>query len=87
MSRRDTPRSVTGAELHKATRQQRGDVPRHHLRRPVRAAAAEANSEHDFLNELRANGLLVRPRAGTANTASPADTQSRSPATTPPPGT
>jgi hypothetical protein len=37
------------------------------LRRLVRAAATEANSEHNFLNRLRANGLLVRPRAGTAN--------------------
>jgi hypothetical protein len=33
----------------------------------VRAAAEEANSEQDFLNRLRAGGLLVRPRAGTIN--------------------
>lgn len=63
--RRDTPRYATGAELHKATRQRRGEVPRHQLRRLVRAAATEANSEHDFLNRLRANGLPVRPRTGT----------------------
>lgn len=62
--RRDTPRHATGAELNKATRQQRGEVPRHQLRRLVRAAAAEASSEQDFLNRLHANGLLVRPRNG-----------------------
>jgi hypothetical protein len=40
-------------------------VPRHHLRHLVRAAADDASSEQDFLNRLRASGVLVRPRAGT----------------------
>jgi hypothetical protein len=55
------------AELHKTTRQQRGEVPRHQLRRMVRAVADSARDERDFLDRLRASGLLVRPRTSTTN--------------------
>ncbi len=67
--RRGTPRHPTGAELNKATRRDRGEVPRHHLQRLVRAAADRAGGEQDFLNRLRASGVLVRPRTGTAKPA------------------
>jgi hypothetical protein len=60
-----TERYPTPAELHKTTRPQRGEVPRDHLRRTVRAAASEASSEQDFLDRLRAFGALVRPRIST----------------------
>jgi hypothetical protein len=55
------------AELNKTTRQRRDEVPRHRLRRLVHAAAGTASGEQDFLNRLRAGGLLVRPRANTTN--------------------
>lgn len=55
------------AELNKTTRQQRHEVPRHRLRRLVDAAAGTAGDEQDFLDRLGASGLLVRPRANTAN--------------------
>jgi hypothetical protein len=42
-------------------------VPRDRLRREVRAAAAAATSEHDFLDKLRNTGLLVRLRMSTIN--------------------
>jgi hypothetical protein len=57
----------TPAELNKATRQDRDHVPRHQLRRLVRAAANATSHETDFLDRLRSAGLLVRPRASTNN--------------------
>ncbi len=65
--RRTAERYPTPAELNKTTRQQRGEVPRHRLRRTVRAVADEASGEQDFLDRLRVCGLLVRPRASTTN--------------------
>jgi hypothetical protein len=55
------------SELNKTSRQQRDEVPRQRLRRPVTAAAGSASDERDFLHRLRASGLLVRPRANTAD--------------------
>jgi hypothetical protein len=52
-----TARYPTAAELNKASRQQRDEVPRHRLRRLVRAAAEAANHEHDFLDRLLAADL------------------------------
>jgi hypothetical protein len=52
------------AELNKTIRQRRGEVPRDRLRRLVQAAAGD---EQDFLDRLRASGLLVRPRTNTTN--------------------
>jgi hypothetical protein len=54
-------------ELNKTRRQRRTEVPRDRLRREVRAAAAAATSEHDFLDKLRNTGLLVRLRMSTIN--------------------
>jgi len=62
---RTASRYPTPAELNKTTRQQRDQVPRHQLRRLVRAAAETASDESDFLDRLRTSGLLVRPRAST----------------------
>jgi hypothetical protein len=42
-------------------------VPRHQLGRLVRATADSVSNEHDFLQHLRAAGLLVRPRASTTS--------------------
>jgi MobA/VirD2-like, nuclease domain len=65
---RDAPeRYPKPAEMNKTTRQQRDEVPRHRLRHLVRAAAGTARDERDFLDRLRASGLLVRPRANTTN--------------------
>jgi hypothetical protein len=65
--RRTTERKPTPAELHKTSRQQRGEVPRHQLRRLVRAAADTASHEDDFLCRLRTCDLLVRPRTDPTN--------------------
>jgi hypothetical protein len=65
--RRTAEHQPTPAELHKTTRQQRDEVPRHQLRRMVRAAADSARDERHFLDRLRASGLLVRPRTSTTN--------------------
>jgi hypothetical protein len=54
-------------ELNKTIRQRRGEVPRDRLRRLVQAAAGTAGDEQDFLDRLRASGLLVRPRTNTTN--------------------
>lgn len=64
---RSAARFPTPAELNKASRQHRDEVPRHRLRRLVRAAAKAANHEHDFLDHLRAANLLVRPRTSTTD--------------------
>jgi phosphoserine phosphatase len=64
---RAASRYLTPAELNKATRQQRDEVPRHQLRHLVRAAADAASHESDFLDRLRRSGLPVRPRASTTN--------------------
>jgi hypothetical protein len=58
-------RYPTSAELNKTIRQRRDEVPRDRLRRLVHAAADPATDERDFLDRLRASGLLVRPRANT----------------------
>lgn len=60
-------RYPTPAELNKTSRQQRDEVPRQRLRRLVQTAAAAVGGEQDFLDRLRADGLLVRPRADAAN--------------------
>jgi hypothetical protein len=60
-------RYPTPAELNKATRQRRDEVPRHQLRRLVHDAAGTATTEDEFLDRLRANGLLVRPRHSASN--------------------
>jgi hypothetical protein len=64
-------RYPTPAELNKTSRQQRDEVPRHRLRRLVTTAAGTATNEQDFLHRLRANGLLVRPRANTTDPTQP----------------
>jgi hypothetical protein len=63
--RRDTERYPTPAELNKATRQRRDEVPRDQLQRIARTAAYTANNKRGFLDRLRASGLLVRPRTST----------------------
>jgi len=55
------------AEVNKTRRQQRAEVPRDRLRREVRAAAAAAHAETDFLTRLRATGVLVRLRHSTTD--------------------
>ncbi|MFY1673951.1 hypothetical protein ACN27G_29030 [Plantactinospora sp. WMMB334] len=60
-------RLPTPAELNKTTRQHREEVPRHQLRRAVHAAADASTDEQDFLDRLRASGLLVRPRTDPTN--------------------
>jgi hypothetical protein len=58
-------RYPTPAELNRTIRQQRDEVPREQLRRTVHAAADQATDEQDFLDRLRAFGVLVRPRTST----------------------
>jgi hypothetical protein len=60
-------RYPTPAELNKATRQRRDEVPRHRLQRLVHAAAETAAADQDFLDRLRASDLLVRPRGSATN--------------------
>ncbi len=60
-------RHPTPAELNKASRQHRDEVPRDRLRRLVGAVGAAASHEQDFLDRLRAAGLLVRPRTSTTH--------------------
>jgi Relaxase/Mobilisation nuclease domain len=55
------------AELNKANRQHRDEVPRHQLVREVRAAATTATDEHDFITRLRVAGLLIRTRTSTTS--------------------
>jgi hypothetical protein len=64
---RASARPPTPAELKKATRQHRDEAPRHQLRQRVRAAADAASHESDFLDRLRGEGGLVRPRASITN--------------------
>jgi hypothetical protein len=64
---RTTHRRPGAEELNKTRRQQRNEVPRDRLRRDVRAAAAAATSDHDFLTKLRTAGLLVRLRTSIVN--------------------
>ncbi|GAB3976539.1 hypothetical protein GCM10027615_46460 [Plantactinospora veratri] len=52
------------AELNKAARQGREEVPRDRLRREVRTAAGLAVDEASFFDRLRVAGLLVQPRRG-----------------------
>ena len=65
--RRVPERYPKPAELNKTTRQQRDEVPRDRLRRIAHAAAEHARDEQNFLDRLRASGLLVRPRASTTD--------------------
>jgi len=60
-------RYPTPAELNKATRQQRDEVPRNQLQHMVRTVADTANDERDFMDRLRVCGLVVRPRSSTTN--------------------
>ncbi|GAA4442594.1 relaxase/mobilization nuclease domain-containing protein [Phytohabitans houttuyneae] len=62
-----THRHPTAAEQNKTRRQGRAEIPRDQLRREVRAAAAAATGEADFLDRLAANGVLVRLRHSTNN--------------------
>jgi hypothetical protein len=59
---RTSHRRPGAAEQNKAQRQGRREVPRDRLRREVRAAAAAATGEADFVARLRAAGVLVRLR-------------------------
>ncbi|WP_347405066.1 relaxase/mobilization nuclease domain-containing protein [Micromonospora sp. WMMD1082] len=60
-------RRPTAAEQNKSHRQGRPEFPRDKLRREVRAAAAAATDENDFVNRLQAAGVLVRLRHSTIN--------------------
>ncbi|MFI7025091.1 relaxase/mobilization nuclease domain-containing protein [Micromonospora sp. NPDC049900] len=60
-------RRPTAAEQNKSQRQGRPEVPRDRLRREVRAAAAAAIAENDFVDRLQAAGVLVRLRHSTTN--------------------
>ena len=62
-----TPPSITptAAELYKTSRQWRDEIPRHQLRRMVRADTA--SDEQDFLDYRHASGVLVPARTGTTN--------------------
>jgi hypothetical protein len=71
--RRTAPADRTGHrrahphELDKAARQHRAELPRERLRREVRAAAAAAASEADFVARLEAAGVRVRLRYSTVD--------------------
>ncbi|AEV86831.1 putative mobilization relaxase component [Actinoplanes sp. SE50] len=56
-------------EVHKAIRAGRSSTARDELRRRVRAVAATATSESEFVALLRESGLLVRLRASTVDPA------------------
>nr|WP_240742412.1 hypothetical protein [Micromonospora zingiberis] len=60
-------RRPTAAEQNKSRRQGRPEIARDRLRREVRAAAATATDEDDFVNRLQAAGVLVRLRHSTIN--------------------
>nr|WP_230416933.1 relaxase/mobilization nuclease domain-containing protein [Micromonospora tarapacensis] len=60
-------RRPTAAEQNKSHRQGRPEIPRDRLRREVRAAAAAAIDENDFVDRLRSAGVLVRLRHSTIN--------------------
>ncbi|MFV2101832.1 relaxase/mobilization nuclease domain-containing protein [Micromonospora sp. LOL_024] len=60
-------RRPTAAEQNKSHRQGRPEIPRDRLRREVRAAAAAAVDEDDFLSRLQSAGVLVRLRHSTIN--------------------
>jgi hypothetical protein len=64
---RTTHRRPGAAELNKSRRQHQNEVPRDRLRRDVRAAAAAATSEADFLDHLRSAGVLVKLRTSSIN--------------------
>ena len=55
----------TAAEQNKSHRQGHAETPRDRLRREVRAAAAAATDEDDFVSRLQASGVLVRLRHST----------------------
>jgi hypothetical protein len=55
------------AELNKASRQDRHQVPREQLRQQVRSTAAATASEQQFFDQLRAAGLLLRLRSSRTN--------------------
>ncbi|MFK3984515.1 relaxase/mobilization nuclease domain-containing protein [Micromonospora sp. NPDC050397] len=60
-------RRPTAAEQNKSHRQGRPEIPRDRLRREVRAAAAAAVDEDDFLSRLQAGGVVVRLRHSPTN--------------------
>ncbi|MDG4784898.1 relaxase [Micromonospora sp. WMMD1102] len=60
-------RRPTPAEQNKSHRQGRPEIPRDRLRREVRAAAAAASDENDFVDRLQTAGVLVRLRHSTIN--------------------
>jgi hypothetical protein len=64
---RTSHRRPEPAELNKSARLGQSEVPRDRLRREVRAAAAAATSETDFLHRLRQAGLLVKLRESSIN--------------------
>jgi hypothetical protein len=59
---RTAAKRPTRAESEKAARTRRTEPPRQQLRREVRAAAAAARDQDDFLARLTGAGLLVRER-------------------------
>jgi len=59
---RTATKRPTRAENEKATRAQRTEPARVRLQREVRAAAAGASGQKEFLSGLASAGLLVRPR-------------------------
>ncbi|GGM63171.1 hypothetical protein GCM10011608_55540 [Micromonospora sonchi] len=62
---RTSHRRPTAAEQNKTRRQRRPEIPRDRLRREVRATAAAATDENDFISRLQAAGVLVRLRYST----------------------
>ncbi|WP_249714705.1 relaxase/mobilization nuclease domain-containing protein [Rhizomonospora bruguierae] len=60
-------RRPTAAEQNKSHRRGQPEIPRDRLRREVRAAAAAAIDENDFIDRLQAAGILVRLRHSTIN--------------------
>lgn len=63
-------RYPTHAELNKATRQHRSEIPRQRLRCEVRAAADAATTEQDFYDRITAAGILLRLRTDGSNQVS-----------------
>lgn len=64
---RTSHRRPSAGEQNKARREGRAEVPRDRLRREVRAAAAAAAGEDEFVRLLEAAGILVRLRISTTD--------------------